>query len=145
MEFDTRLATARDRSALEQFYNREGLDFQGLSLARTASVSETMFIIATADDVVVAALKLDIRGDSRLGKVGVIRNFEIDDPVESSTVGPALLQKAVSLAEERGIRALESAVSTERADVVQLYTDAGFTKEGHEVLLRKDFKARLFG
>ncbi|TFG09414.1 GNAT family N-acetyltransferase [Candidatus Thorarchaeota archaeon] len=145
MDYIIRLATARDRRALEQFYNREGLDFQGLSLATTGSMSETMFIIATADDVVGAALKLDIREDSHLGRVGVIRNFEIDDPLESSEIGTALLQKAVSLARERALRALETAVDIDREDVIQLYKDAGFRDEGREVLLRKDFKARIFG
>ncbi|TFF91673.1 GNAT family N-acetyltransferase [Candidatus Thorarchaeota archaeon] len=145
MNFNIRIANARDRNALEQFYNREGFDFQGLSLARAGSVSETMFIIATADDVVVAALKLDIREDSEMGRVGIIRNFEIEDQLESSEVGPDMLQEALSLARERALRALETAVNVNREDVIQLYRETGFSEEGQEVLLRKDFKARIFG
>jgi GNAT superfamily N-acetyltransferase len=148
MVIDVRLATAQDRAALDQFYAREGHSFQKLA-AQTActpvgGILETMFVVASANDMVVAALKLDVGKDPKLGKVGVIQHFEIEDELENTDLGMKMLSKAVEIAEERGLRALDTLVSESRGDVIDLFAQSGFTEERKEVYLRKDFKARLF-
>ena len=81
MDIDVRLASAQDRSLIEEFYVREGMNFQQLiQHARSTPVgasSETMFVIAAAKGMVVAALKLDIAKDPAMGRVGFIRYIEI--------------------------------------------------------------------
>ena len=64
MNIDVRLAGAQDRSLIEEFYVREGKNFQQLILHSASTPvgasSETMFVIAVTRGMVVAALKLDI-------------------------------------------------------------------------------------
>jgi ribosomal protein S18 acetylase RimI-like enzyme len=148
MVIDVRLATAQDRSALDQFYAREGQSFQKLA-AQTActpvgGILETMFVVASTNDMVVAALKLDIGKDPKLGKIGVIQHFEIEDELEDTDLGMKMLGKAVEIAEEKGLRALDTLVSESRGEVINLYTQSGFSEERKEIYLRKDFKARIF-
>jgi len=148
MVIDVRLATAQDRSALDQFYAREGHSFQKLA-AQTActpigGILETMFVVASANEIVVAALKLDIGKDPKLGKIGVIQHFEIEDELEDTDLGMKMLNKAVQIAEEKGLRALDTLVSESRGDVINLYTESGFAEERKEIYLRKNFRARLF-
>jgi len=148
MVIDVRLATARDRLALDQFYAREGYSFQKLAsqVACTpiGGILETMFIVASTNDSVVAALKLDIGKDPKLGKIGVIQHFEIEDELEDTDLGQKMLSKAVEIAEEKGLRALDTLVSELRGNVINLYAQSGFAEERKEVYLRKDFKARIF-
>jgi len=148
MVIDVRLATAQDRSALDEFYTREGLILQKLA-SQTActpvgGVLETMFVVASANDMVIAALKLDIGKDPNLGKVGVIQHFEIEDELENTDLGMKMLTKALEIAEEKGLRALDTLVSEKRGSVINLYTQSGFSEERKEVYLRKNFKARVF-
>ena len=91
MDIDVRLETAPDRGLIEEFYVREGLNFQQL-VAQTSSTPvgasiETMFVVAVTRDLVVAALKLDVAKDPGLGKVGFIKHFEIEDALESTVLG----------------------------------------------------------
>ena len=64
MDIEVRLATAQERSALEEFYAREGQNFQEFSTQAACTPvgakQETMFVVAVTQDMVVAALKLDI-------------------------------------------------------------------------------------
>ncbi|MFW9956918.1 MAG: GNAT family N-acetyltransferase [Candidatus Odinarchaeota archaeon] len=148
MVVDIRLATAQDRSALDQFYAREGYSFQKLA-AQTActpvgGILETMFVVASANDMVVAALKLDVGKDPRLGKIGVIQHFEIEDELEGTDLGKRMLSKAVDIAEEKGLRALDTLVSETKSNVINLYTESGFAEERKEVYLRKNFRERVF-
>ncbi|MHA1961434.1 MAG: GNAT family N-acetyltransferase [Candidatus Thorarchaeota archaeon] len=148
MDIDIRLADARDRAALDQFYSREGLEFQALS-SRGATLPfgasrETMFIVASAEDSVVAALKLDIGDSKQLGKIGFIQHFEIEDELEDTDLGARLLSKTVQIVEEKGVRALDAIVDEKRADVIQLYLDVGFEERRREICLRKDFRTKVF-
>jgi GNAT superfamily N-acetyltransferase len=148
MAIDVRLADAQDRSALDQFYAREGHSFQKLA-AQTActpvgGILETMFVVASTNDMVVAALKLDIGKDPKLGRIGVIQHFEIEDDLENTDLGARMLNKAIEIAEEKGLRSLDTLVSELRGDVINLYAQSGFKEERKEVYLRKDFKARIF-
>jgi ribosomal protein S18 acetylase RimI-like enzyme len=148
MVIDVRLATARDRSALDQFYAREGYNFQKLAsqvaCTPVGGILETMFVVASTDDSVVAALKLDIGRDPKLGKIGIIQHFEIEDELEDTDLGQKMLSKTVKIAEEKGLRALDTLVSESRSDVIDLYAQSGFTEERKEIHLRKDFRARIF-
>ena len=55
MDIDVRLANAQDRSLIEEFYVREGMNFQQLiQHARSTPVgvsSETMFVVAVTKGV----------------------------------------------------------------------------------------------
>ncbi|MBN2228475.1 MAG: GNAT family N-acetyltransferase [Candidatus Thorarchaeota archaeon] len=148
MVIDVKLATAQDRTALDEFYAREGHDFQKLAAQAactpTSGILETMFIVACTNDMVVAALKLDIGKDPKLGKVGVIQHFEIEDELEGTDLGLTMLKKAIEIAEEKGLRALDTLVSESRNDVINLYTESGFSEKRKEIYLRKDFKPSLF-
>ncbi|MDF1541418.1 MAG: hypothetical protein P1Q69_21140 [Candidatus Thorarchaeota archaeon] len=148
MSIEVRLATARDRQLMKEFYSREGLDFQSLASRLTQSpggmAKETMFIIAVTSDTVVAALRLDIGLDVSVGKVGLVQHFEIEDYLESSDLGTRMIQKAVELSEEKGLRYLDALVPESRKDVIKLYHDSDFGENHKEVLLRKDFRPRIF-
>lgn len=148
IEVEVRLATARDRQALKEFYSREGMDFGNLSSRLTPSASgmarETMFVIAVTSEMVVAALRLDIGQDPSLGKVGFIQHFEIEDALEPSDLGSRMIQKSVEIAEEKGLRCLDALVPESRKKVIKLYIDSDFDENHKEVLLRKDFRARIF-
>ncbi|UCE11826.1 MAG: hypothetical protein JSW61_07805 [Candidatus Thorarchaeota archaeon] len=148
MDIDVRLADARDREALDQFYSREGLDFQalssrGMNLPFGAS-RETMFIVAASNHTVLAALKLDIGDSKKLGKAGFIQHFEIEDELEGTDLGARMLAKTVEIVEQKGVRALDAVVDEKRVDVIQLYLDAGFEERRIEIYLRRDFRAKIF-
>ncbi len=148
MPIEVRLATARDRQLMKEFYSREGLDFHNLSIRRTSSSSgmarETMFIVAVTSELVVAALRLDIGLDPSLGKTGFVQHFEIEDALESSDLGFRMIQKAIEIAEEKSLRCLDALVPESRKDVVKLYLDSDFNENDKEILLRKDFRGKIF-
>ncbi|TFG29076.1 GNAT family N-acetyltransferase [Candidatus Thorarchaeota archaeon] len=148
MDIEVRLATAQERTALEEFYAREGYNFQEFSTQAACSPvgakQETMYIVAVTQDVVVAALKLDIGRDPKLGKVGFIQHFEIEDELEHTDLGIKMLNKIIELADEKGLRALDTLVAESRQDVINLYTDSGFNEKRKEVYLRRDFRQRIF-
>ncbi|MFW9848530.1 MAG: hypothetical protein ACFFF4_05285 [Candidatus Thorarchaeota archaeon] len=148
MPIEVRIANARDRQAMKEFYSREGLDFHALSSRLTPSASgmakETMFIVGVSSEIVVAALRLDIGQDPSLGKVGFVQHFEIEDELEKSDLGLRMLRKAAEIAEERNLRCLDVLVSEKRADVIKLFLDSGYNEDHREVLLRRDFKRRVF-
>ncbi|MHA2140731.1 MAG: hypothetical protein ACXADC_02115 [Candidatus Thorarchaeota archaeon] len=148
MEIDVRLATAQDRDSLEEFYKREGQDFQELSsrpaLALSGAAKETMYIIAVSADMVIAALKLDVVKDPGLGDIGHILHFEIEDALESTDLGGRMLEMTIELALEKGLRALDAMVREERADVIKLFQDSQFSEMRKEVCLRRYFRERIF-
>jgi len=148
MEIDVRLATAHDRTALEEFYSREGIRFHDLSsrnaLLVQGATKETMYVVAVAGDLIVASLKLDVRKDPSLGLVGHIQHFEIEDALENTILGTRMLQNIEKIAEEKGFRALDTIVSEKRADIIQIFLSSGFEENHKEVHLRKDFRPRLF-
>ncbi|MBY8996392.1 MAG: hypothetical protein KGD60_01580 [Candidatus Thorarchaeota archaeon] len=148
MDIDVRLASAQDRSLIEEFYVREGMNFQQLiQHARSTPVgasSETMFVIAAARGMVVAALKLDIAKDPAMGRVGFIRYFEIENALESTDLGSKMLEKTRELAEEKGLRAMDAIFDVERADLFDLYTESGYREERKEICLRRDFRPGVF-
>ena len=148
MDIDVRLATAHDRTALEEFYSREGIRFHDLSsrnaLQTRGATKETMYVVAVAGDLVVASLKLDVKKDPSLGLVGHIQHFEVEDALEETILGARMLQKIAKIAEEKGLRALDTIVSEKRADIIQIYLKSGFEENHKEVHLRKDFRPRLF-
>lgn len=148
MDIDVRLASAQDRSLIEEFYVREGMNFQQLiQLARATPVgasSEAMFVIAVTRGMVVAALKLDIAKDPALGRVGFIRYFEIEDELEGTDLGAKMLERTRVIAEEKGLRALDAVFDVERADLFDIYTESGYREERKEVCLRRDFSPGVF-
>ena len=148
MDVEVRLATAQDKMALEEFYKREGLDFQELShrpaISSSGSIRETMYIIAVTADMVVAALKLDVIKDPGLGDIGHIFHFEIEDALEATDLGQRMLSMTIDLAQEKGLRALDSMVREERADVISLFLDSEFSEMRKEVHLRRYFRERIF-
>ncbi len=148
MEIQVRLATAQDRAALDEFYKREGIDFHGLTtrcaFTPTGSTKETMYVVAAAQDLVVAALRLDVAEDPGLGNVGYIQHFEIDDELESTGLGLRMLEKITEIAEEKRLRALDAIVREDRADIMQLYFDSKFNQLHKEVYLRRSFRERIF-
>ena len=133
MNIDVRLATAQERTALEEFYAREGQNFQEFSVQAACTPvgakQETMYIVAVTQDLVVAALKLDIGRDPKLGKIGFIQHFEIEDELEHTDLGLKMLDKVVEIAEDKGLRALDTLVSESRQDVINLYTQSGTSTE----------------
>ncbi|MFW9787457.1 MAG: hypothetical protein ACFFE2_01085 [Candidatus Thorarchaeota archaeon] len=149
MDIDVRLATAQDRSLIEEFYVREGKNFQQLILhsgsTPVGASSETMFVVAVTRGMVVAALKLDIARDPAMGRVGFIRYFEIEDDLEETDLGQKMLNKTTEIAEEKGLRALNAVFDVGRADLFDLYTESGYREERKEVWLRKDFRPGVFG
>jgi ribosomal protein S18 acetylase RimI-like enzyme len=134
--------------SLEEFYNREGLDFHGLSsrqpLSSIGAARETMYIVAATGDIVVAAMKLDVVRDPELGDIGHILHFEIEDALESTDLGHRMLSKTIELAQEKGLRALDAVVREERADVIALYLDSEFKELRKDVRLRRYFRERIF-
>jgi hypothetical protein len=148
MDIDVRLATAQDRSLIEEFYVREGKNFQQLiqhsSTTPVGASSETMFVIAVTRGMVIAALKLDIARDPSMGRVGFIRYFEIEDELEGTDLGQKMLEKTSEIAENKGLRALDAVFDVSRADLFDLYTESGYREERKEVLLRRDFRPGVF-
>jgi len=148
MDIEVRLATAQERTALEQFYAREGQNFQEFSTLAACTpmgaTKETMFVVAITQGLVVAALKLDIGKDPKLGKVGFIQHFEIEDELEQTDLGLQMLNKIIEIADEKGLRALDTLVTESRKDVIGLFTGSGFKENRKEVYLRKNFRARIF-
>ena len=148
MDIDVRLASAQDRSQIEEFYTREGKNFQQLilysSTTPAGASSETMFVIAVAQETVVAALKLDIARNPAIGRVGFIRHFEIEDELEQTDLGKKMLEKTSEIADDKGLRALDAVFDVSRADLFDLYSEAGFREERKEVWLRKDFRPSFF-
>ena len=148
MDIDVRLATAQERTALEEFYAREGQNFQEFSAQAACTPvgakQETMYVVAVTQDLVVAALKLDIGRDPKLGKIGFIEHFEIEDELEHTDLGLKMLDKIIEIAEKKGLRALDTLVTESRQDVIGLYAESGFKENRREVYLRKDFKERIF-
>jgi hypothetical protein len=148
MEIQVRLATAQDRTALDEFYKREGLDFHDLTtrsaFTPTGSTRETMYVVAAGQDMVVAALRLDVAEDPELGDVGYIQHFEIEDELEGTDLGLRMIEKTIEIAEEKRLRALDAIVREDRADVIQLYFDSKFNQLHKEVYLRRNFRERIF-
>jgi hypothetical protein len=148
MDIKVRLATAQDRSLIEEFYVREGKNFQQLiqhsSTTPVGASSETMFVIAVTRGMVVAALKLDIAKDPAMGRIGFIRYFEIEDELEETDLGQKMLDKTTEIAEDKGLRALDAVFDVARADLFDLYTESGYKEERKEVLLRRDFRPGVF-
>jgi hypothetical protein len=148
MDIEVRLATAQDRSLIEEFYVREGKNFQQLIQHGAATPvgvsSETMFVIAVIRGMVTAALKLDIAKDPALGRVGFIRYFEIEDELEDTDLGKKMLEKTSEIAEDKGLRALDAIFDVSRADLFDLYTESDYREERKEVCLRKDFRPGVF-
>ncbi|MFX1484269.1 MAG: hypothetical protein ACFFCP_13900 [Promethearchaeota archaeon] len=148
MDIDVRLATASDRSLIEEFYVREGMNFQKMvtqsSATPVGASIETMFVIAATKSMVVASLKLDVAKDPALGRVGFIKHFEIEDALEDSEIGQRMLEKTSEIAEEKGLRALDAIFDVSRADLFDLYIESGYVEERKEVCLRKDFGHRVF-
>ncbi len=148
MSIEVRVATAHDRQSLKEFYAREGLDFKNLTSRITPAAggiaSETMFIVAVTDSMVVAAMRLDIGQDPLLGKVGFVQHFEIEDALESTDLGKRMLEKASQIGEERSLRCLEALVPEDRKEVINLFKTSEFKEDHKEILLRKDFKSRIF-
>jgi hypothetical protein len=148
MDIEVRIATAADRAALERFYSREGLDFQSLSsrnsLVPVKTSRETMYIIAASSDMVLAALKLDVANDPKIGEVGYIQHFEIEDELEHTDIGLQMLQEAVTIADDKNLKALDASVSEERADVIKLYLDSEFNEVRKDVYLRRKFRPSPF-
>ena len=148
MDIDVKLATARDRSLIEEFYVREGRNFRQLILHAASTPvgasSETMFVIAVARGMVVAALKLDIAKDPAIGRLGFIRYFEIENELEGTDLGQKMLERTSKIAEEKNLRALDAIFDVARADLFDLYTESGYREERKEVCLRKDFRLRVF-
>lgn len=146
MKISVRMADATDREELKDFYSREGLDFEDI-MTRTAptfSHSETMYIVAEAQGMIVAALRLSIGREPGLGKVGIIQHFEIEDELEQTELGPNMLSEAVQIAEDKGLRALDTMVRDDRTEVIELYKDAQFEIDHKETYLRRKFRKRLF-
>lgn len=148
MDIIVRIATAQERNALEEFYAREGQNFQEFTTKAACTPigikQETMFVVAVTDKLVVAALRLDIGKDPKLGKIGFIEHFEIEDELENTDLGFRMLNKIIEIAEEKGLRALDTLVTESRQDVIGLYTESGFKENRKEVYLRKEFRARIF-
>ncbi|MFW9802800.1 MAG: hypothetical protein ACFFFC_09125 [Candidatus Thorarchaeota archaeon] len=148
MDIQVRLASAQDKPSLEEFYKREGLDFQELShrpsISSSGSVRETMYIIAVTVDMVVAALKLDVIRDPELGDIGHIFHFEIEDALERTDLGQRMLNMTIEIAQEKGLRALDAMVREERADVISLFLESEFNEIRKEVNLRRYFRERIF-
>jgi len=148
MDIEVRLATAQERTALEEFYAREGQNFQDFSTRATCTPVgaklETMYVVAVTKGMVVAALKLDIAKDPKLGKIGFIEHFEIEDELEHTDLGLKMLNKIIEIAEDKGLRALDTLVTESRQDVIGLHFEAGFKENRKEVYLRRDFRARIF-
>jgi hypothetical protein len=148
MSIEVRLANARDRQALKEFYQREGMDLQNLTSRVTPAASgmaaETMFIVAVSEDMIVAALRLDIGNDPALGKVGFIQHFEVEDSLESTDLGKQMLDKCTEIGKSRNLRCIEALVSEKRQEVINLYLESDFYEDHKEILLRKDFKTRIF-
>ncbi|MFX1603569.1 MAG: GNAT family N-acetyltransferase [Promethearchaeota archaeon] len=148
MEIQVRLATAQDRTTLDAFYKREGIDFHGLT-TRSAftpigSTRETMYVVAAAQDMIVAALRLDVAEDPELGDVGYIQHFEVEDELEGTDLGLSMLEKTIEIATEKRLRALDAIVREDRADVMRLYLDSEFNELHKEVYLRRSFRERIF-
>ncbi|TFG97676.1 GNAT family N-acetyltransferase [Candidatus Thorarchaeota archaeon] len=148
MDIEVRLATAQERNALEEFYTGEGLNFHEFasqaSCTPMGAKQETMFVVAVTQELVVAALKLDIGTVPKLGKIGFIQHFEIDDELEHTDLGLRMLNKIIEIADEKGLIALDTLVTESRQDVIDLYIESGFKENRKEVYLRKDFRARIF-
>lgn len=148
MDIEVRLATAQERTALEEFYAREGQNFQEFSTQAACTPvgakQETMYVVAVTQGMVVAALKLDIGRDPKLGKIGFIEHFEIEDELEHTDLGLRMINKIVEIAEDKGLRALDTLVSESRQDVIDLYTESDFKENRKEVYLRRDFRERIF-
>ena len=148
MSIEVRTATARDRKKLQQFYSREGLSFERIA-SRTATIpmgtsSETMFIIAVTDDMICAAMKLDIGDSPEIGKIGFIQHFEIEDEFETTGLGERMLLEAENIARERNLRALDTIISEGRPDIIKLYEHADFEAEHTEIYMRRQFRNRVF-
>ncbi|MHA1964273.1 MAG: hypothetical protein ACXACG_03120 [Candidatus Thorarchaeota archaeon] len=148
MDIEVRLATAQDRSLIEEFYIREGKNFQQLihhsANTPVGASSETMFVIAVIRGMVVAALKLDIAKDPAMGRVGFIRHFEIEDELEGTDLGKKMLERTSGIAEDKGLRALDAIFDVSRADLFDIYTESDYKEERKEVCLRKDFRPGVF-
>ncbi|MBD3407169.1 MAG: GNAT family N-acetyltransferase [Candidatus Lokiarchaeota archaeon] len=148
MDIEVRLATARDRQALDRFYSREGLNFQALSIRSphfsTGSSKETMFIIAVSDEAIIAALKLDVVVDESIGKIGYIQHFEVEDEYEKSDLGEKMMNHLFDIGKKKGLRALDVFVSEDRSEMRSLYNILNFLELGKTIHLRKHFKERPF-
>ncbi|MGY5876925.1 MAG: hypothetical protein RTU30_14340 [Candidatus Thorarchaeota archaeon] len=148
MDIQVRLASAQDRTSLEEFYTREGIEFSKLLARNVMQVvgtsKETMYVIAATMDIVVAALKLDVVQDPSIGLVGFIQHFEIEDELESTDLGQKMLSKAAEIADDKGLRALNAIIRESRTDMIKLFTDSSFKELRKEVYLRRSFRPQIF-
>jgi hypothetical protein len=55
-----------------------------------------------------------------------------------------MLNKIIDIAEDKGLRALDTLVTESRQDVIGLHFEAGFKEDRKEVYLRRNFRARIF-
>ncbi len=148
MNIEVRLATAQERSALEQFYAREGHNFQQLTAQAVCTplgtTRETMYVVAVANDMVLAALKLDIGNDPKIGRVGFIQHFEIEDELEDTDLGQRMIAKIIQIAEDKNLSALDTLLDSSKEDMITLYSESGFGEERREIYLRKKFRMSVF-
>ena len=59
-------------------------------------------------------------------------------------LGLKMLNKIIEIAEDKGLRALDTLVTESRTDVIGLFNESGFTENRKEVYLRKNFRERIF-
>ena len=146
MEYEVRLADGRDRTALDRFYTREGMDFRELSRYKLSAgaTKETMYIIAVTQEAVIAALKLDIAEDPGFGNIGYIQHFEIEDELEETDLGARMISKTIEIAEKKKLRALDAVVNDKRQKLIEMYLGSQFQELHREVRLRREFRKRLF-
>ena len=147
MEYEVRLADGRDRTALDRFYTREGMDFRKLSrykIVSAGATKETMYIIAVTQEAVIAALKLDIAEDPGFGNIGYIQHFEIEDELEETDLGAQMISRTIEIAEKKKLRALDAVVNDKRQKLIEMYLGSQFHELDREVRLRREFRKRLF-
>ncbi len=148
MDIEVRLATAQERTALEQFYAREGYNFQQLTAQAVCTplgaTRETMYVVAVSNEVVLAALKLDIGNDPKIGRVGFIQYFEIEDELEETDLGERMIQKIIRIADDKNLSALDTLLDTSKKEMIELYSESGFVEQRKETYLRKKFRSRIF-
>ena len=148
MDIEVRLATAQERTALEQFYAREGHNFQQLTAQAVCTplgtTRESMYVVAVSNDIVLAALKLDIGNDPKIGRVGFIQHFEIEDELEGTDLGKRMIEKIIQIADDKNLSALDTLFNASKSDLIALYAQSGFEEQRKEIYLRKKFRSRVF-
>ena len=148
MDIEVRLATAKERTALEQFYAREGYNFQQLTAQAVCTplgtTRETMYVVAVSNDAVLAALKLDIGNDPKIGRVGFIQHFEIEDELEGTDLGERMIEKILQIADDKNLSALDTLLDDSKKEMIELYLNSDFSEQRKEIYLRKKLRSRVF-